>query len=284
MLLDDLVQLWGHASGLPGLRVGMTTAEARSAVGGSLQRGELHFVAGDPVKDGPPAPLLGVVRPWREITLSADATNDFDESFWSGSALLADYLAAEMGAPRPRYQIGNRGQKLLRVRHRGLADGVPAALRFAADGWTEDGLAMEFSLLPERPWSDLIGDALRVGDALSALLDPASTAIPAGGTISVPAALDGGRVEALRAVDGTLRLRLLEGRSTGHEHAGASSAAIDVHDLLERLCPKGRIVEEAGQVVFGGLTSPAGSFEVRWLERPAQGVAEFTVRSLSKPA
>jgi hypothetical protein len=279
MLLDDLAQLWGHAAGLPGLRVGMGPSEARAAVGGTLFNGNLGFTVGDPGPKGPPAMLFCKVMAWREITLYTDANDDLDERFWGGATLIAEYVAAEMGARKPRYGVGVRGQPLLRMHHRGVADGVRADLRFSADGRTEEGLSMWLSILPERPWSDVVGDALGVGSALSALLDPAAPEIPAGGTVSLPAELDGGRVEVLRAVDGALRVRVLEARSSGHEKAGARSAAGHARELLERLCPKKQQSAAAGALVYAGLQGASGSFEVRCLEEPAQAVAELSIRA-----
>lgn len=280
MLLDDIVQLWGHAGGLPGLRVGMGPSEARAAIGGGLSGGDFRFTVGDPGPKGPPATLHCQVEAWREITLYADADNDFDQRFWGGATLIAEYVAGEMGARAPRQGVGPRGQSLIRMHHGGVADGVRADVRFSADGWTEEGLSMSLSIFPERPWSDVVGDALGVGPALSALLDPAAPEIPAGGTVALPAELDGGRIEVLRAVDGALRLRVLEARSTGHEKASARSAAGHARALLERLCPKKQQSAAEGSLVYAGLRGASGSFEVRWSREPAQGLAEISIRAV----
>jgi hypothetical protein len=283
MLLDDLVQCWGHAEGLPRLRVGMTTAEARAAVGGSMLAGDLRFTVGDPTRTGSPVALSGIVRAWREIELSAQARSDLDEGFWGGASLVAEYLASEIGAPAPRAGVGRRGQKQLRVRHRGVADGVPVEVKLFAEGVTEDGTTMELSLLPERSWVDLIGDAIGVGAALSSLvLSPGAIDIPSGGSRAIPSELDGSHVEVLHAVDGAIRVRISEGRNAGHERPYAWGALTNIVALLERRSARHDDVAGLGHpcTMYRGLAGPAGAMEVQLSQQPAKGwLAELLIRA-----
>ena len=273
MLIDEFVQYWGHAEGLPGLRVGMTLGEAQAAIeaahGCRVLGGDLSFAVGDLLQTRPPVALHGGFRVWREITFRAAIRSDDDGGFWAAAALVAEYLAGEFGAPRPLAHVGRRGQKQLRVRHRGLADGTPAELRFFADGQTEDGLSMEVSILPERPWSEILGDSLGIGPALSDLLhNEGPWLIPPGAMKAIPAELDGSQVEAHRTTDGSLRLRVSAGPSSGTTRRLASSTAPS--DLLNRLSPKHQTIEGLGHwcEVFRGLPGPAGPLEIRLSRRP----------------
>ena len=199
-----------------------------------------------------------------------------DGSFWSNALLVAEYLASELGAPAPRPSVGRQGQSLLRMSLRGVADGIPAKVRFAADGQTEEGTDMEVSIAPERPWADLIGDALGLGATLSALVrDPDASGIALGGTRSLPSELDGGHVEVLRALDGALRVRVSDGRPAGHERPSASTAVTNVDELLRRACAREERVEGPGhrRVVYRGLVGVGEPCEVTLAVGPAKGIA-----------
>lgn len=287
MLLDDLAQYWGHAQGLPGLRIGMTADEASAAIPAHVQRsahgGELHFTVGDPLQQEGPAALRCAIKRWREIRIDATKQWDHDESFWSGASLVTEYLADELGAPRPRVKIGRRGQEQLRLRCQGIADGAPVEAQLFAEGQTEEGLTMELSLLPVRRWSDLVGDALGVGPALSSLVfDPAAGTLPRGSTLSLPTDLDGSHIEVLRAEDGALRARVSTGSvySTGAPLAGMAST--DAGDLLRRQCARHEDLDGLGFqcVVYRGLQGPEGPLEVRLSRRPTAKIeAELIIRA-----
>lgn len=270
MLLDDLAQLWGHAGGLPGLRLGMAPSEALAALPPDLRTssmgGDLHFVVGDPLRTEGVVALHVVLTRWREIKLAARARGDGDGSFWSGASLVSEFLADELALPKPKARVGQSGQRQIRLRGRGVADGAPCEVQLFAEGVTEGGTMMEVSLLPERSWSDLVGDALGVGPALSSVL-AGETPIPAGGTVSLPAELHGSHVEVLHAVDGSFRVRVAEGPRFSAGPLLASSAVNDAEELLRRLSAKQSEVKGLAHAcaAFHGLR---GATEVRLARIP----------------